>query len=214
MEAMIRDWVNWCWLSGDHIVEQHVHNLDTVAWFTGMYPAKALGVGGRARRVTGDQFDFFAIEFTYGNGTRLQSMCRQIDGCTNDVSEYVVGSEGYTNCKNTIYDPDGKVVWMYQEEGQEAGKSKVDPYKQEHVDFVTAVRTNKPINEAENVAKSTLMAIMGRTSAYTGKEVTWDEMMESPDRLGPTEYAMGPVPIKPVVPVPGTADTAGKHRRG
>ena len=110
MEAMIRDWVNWAWLSGDHIVEQHVHNLDTVLWFTGMNPAKAVGVGGRARRVTGDQFDFFAVQFTYGNGTRLESMCRQIDGCANDVSEYVVGTEGYTNCKNTIFDPTGKVI--------------------------------------------------------------------------------------------------------
>ncbi len=213
MEAMIRDWVNWSWLSGDHIVEQHVHNLDTIAWFTGMYPAKAVGAGGRARRVTGDQFDFFAVQFTYENGTRLESMCRQIDGCTEDVSEYVVGSEGYTNCKNTIYDRDGKVVWVYQEEGQEAGKTKVDPYKQEHVNLVTAIRTNKPVNEAEHVAKSTLTAIMGRTAAYTGKEVTWDQIMESQEHLGPTEYAMGPVPIKPVWPVPGTADTAGKHMR-
>lgn len=214
MEAMIRDWVNWAWLSGDHIVEQHVHNLDTVAWFTGMHPAKAVGVGGRARRVTGDQFDFFSVQFLYENGTRLESMCRQIDGCTNDVSEYVVGSEGYTNCKNTIYDRDGKVVWMYQEEGLEPGASKVDPYKQEHVDFVTSIRTSKPLNEAENVAKSTLTAILGRTAAYTGKEVTWDQIMESQDHLGPTEYAMGPLPnIKPVWPVQGTADMGKKHAR-
>lgn len=213
MESMIRDWVNWCWLSGDHIVEQHVHNLDTVAWFTGMYPVKAIGVGGRARRVTGDQFDFFAVQFAYENGTRLESMCRQIDGCAEDVSEYVVGSEGYTNCQNTIYDRDGKVVWIYQEEGQEPGKTKTDPYKQEHVDLVTAIRSNKPVNEAENVAKSTLTAIMGRTAAYTGKEVTWDQIMESQEHLGPTEYAMGPVPIKPVPPVQGTADTTGKNIR-
>ena len=80
---------------------------------------------------------------------------------------------------------------------------------QEHVDLVTAIRTNQPVNGAENVAHATLAAIMGRTAAYTGKEVTWDEMMDSPERLGPTEYAMGPVPIKAEVPVPGnTAQSA------
>jgi predicted dehydrogenase len=213
MEAMIRDWVNWAWLSGDHIVEQHVHNLDTVLWFTGMNPAKAVGVGGRARRVTGDQFDFFAVQFTYENGTRLESMCRQIDGCANDVSEYVVGTEGYTNCKNTIFDPTGKVVWTYQEAGADPGKSKFAAFDQEHVDFVTAIRRNQPINEAEHVAHATLTAIMGRTAAYTGQEVTWDAMMDSKEHLGPTEYAMGPVPIKAVVPVPGNGENAAKHIR-
>jgi predicted dehydrogenase len=165
MEAMIRDWMNWAWPSGDHIVEQHVHNLDTILWFTGMNPAKAVGVGGRARRVTGDQFDFFAVQFTYVNGTRLESMCRQIDGCANDVSEYVVGTEGYTNCKNTIFDPIGKEVWKYQEAGADPGKSKFAALDQEHVDFVTAIRRNEPINETEYVAHATLTAVMGRTAA-------------------------------------------------
>jgi predicted dehydrogenase len=215
MEAMIRDWVNWAWLSGDHIVEQHVHNLDAVLWFTQMNPVKAIGVGGRARRVTGDQFDFFSIQYTYDNNTRLASMCRQVDGCINDVSEYVVGTEGYTNCKNTIYDPTGKIVWQYQEAGADPGKTKFDPYEQEHVDFVTAIRKNQPINEAEHVAHATLTAVMGRTAAYTGQEVTWEALMSSNERLGPTEYAMGPVPgIKPVVPVPGSGEETAKHMRG
>jgi predicted dehydrogenase len=213
MEAMIRDWANWAWLSGDHYVEQHVHNLDTILWFTGMNPAKAVGVGGRARRVTGDQFDFFAVQFTYENGTRLESMARQIDGCANDVSEYVVGTEGYTNCKNTIFDPTGKVVWKYQEAGADPGKSKFNAYDQEHVDFVTAIRRNQTINEAEHVAHATLTAVMGRTAAYTGQEVTWDAIMDSKEHLGPTEYAMGPVPIKAVVPVPGNGENMVKHMR-
>jgi len=213
MEAMIRDWVNWTWLSGDHIVEQHTHNLDTVSWFTGMQPSKAVGGGGRVRRVTGDQYDFFVVQFAYENGLHLESMCRQIDGCANDVSEYIVGAEGYTNCKDTIYDLDGKVVWKYQEAGAEPGKSKVDPYKQEHVDLVTAIRRNQPINEAENMAKSTLTAIMGRTAAYTGQEVTWDQLFTSKERLGPTEYAMGPVPIKPVIPMQGTSENVKKNAR-
>jgi len=213
MEAMIRDWVNWRWLSGDHICEQHVHNLDTVLWFTGMNPTKVTGCGGRAQRVTGDQYDHFVLQFSYPNGGILESMCRQIDGCTNDVSEYVVGTEGYTNCKNTIFDLKNQVVWKYQEEGQEPGKTKFNPYDQEHVDLVTAIRTNQPINEAEHVAHATLTAVMGRTAAYTGKEVTWEEIMDSQERLGPTEYAMGPVPIKVEIPVPGNAENVAKHAR-
>jgi len=213
MEAMIRDWVNWRWLSGDHICEQHVHNLDTILWFTGMNPTKVVGCGGRAQRVTGDQYDHFNLQFTYPNGGILESMCRQIDGCANEVSEYVVGTEGYTNCKNTIFDLTNKVVWKYQEEGQEPGKTKFNPYDQEHVDFVTAIRTNQPINEAEHVAHATLAAVMGRTAAYTGKEVTWEEIMDSQERLGPTEYAMGPVAIKAEIPVPGNAENIAKHAR-
>ena len=81
MEAMIRDWVNWRWLSGDHICEQHVHNLDAVLWFTGMNPTSVIGSGGRVQKVTGDQYDFFNLQFTYPNGGILESMCRQIDGC-------------------------------------------------------------------------------------------------------------------------------------
>ncbi len=213
MEAMIRDWVNWRWLSGDHICEQHVHNLDAVLWFTGMNPVSVIGCGGRVQKVTGDQYDYFSLQYTYPNGGILESMCRQIDGCEQDVSEYVVGTEGYTNCRNTIYDLNNKVVWKYQEEGQDPGKTKVNPYDQEHVDFVTAIRRSMPINEAEHVAHATLTAIMGRTAAYTGREVKWDEIMDSNERLGPTDYAMGPVPIKAEVPVPGNAANIAKNAR-
>ncbi|MGA8182374.1 MAG: Gfo/Idh/MocA family oxidoreductase [Terriglobia bacterium] len=213
MEAMIRDWLNWCWLSGDHIVEQCVHNIDTVLWFTGMHPTYAVGDGGRARRVTGDQYDHFNIQYAYPNGGVNDTMCRQIDGCANEVSDLVLGTEGSTNCKDTIYDLDGKVVWKYQEEGQAPGKTKFNPYVQEHIDFVNAIRTNQPVNETEHVAYSTLTAILGRESAYTGKKIMWDEMMDSKERLGPTEYAMGPVDIKAVVPVPGTAANIAKHVR-
>jgi predicted dehydrogenase len=209
MEAMLRDWVNWNWLSGDHIVEQHVHNIDVICWFLNRWPTKAMGMGARMRRVTGDQFDFFAVDYTFDESLHMASYCRQIDGCANDVSEFVVGTEGSSNCKDKIWDKDGKLVWQYLEEGEEPGKSKYNPYEQEHVDFVTAIRTNQPINEATDVANSTLTAIMGRISAYTGKEVTWDEMMKSDLRLGPTEYALGPSPlIKAQIPRPGTAPEA------
>jgi myo-inositol 2-dehydrogenase / D-chiro-inositol 1-dehydrogenase len=221
MEAMLRDWVNWRWLSGDHIVEQHVHNLDVIAWFTGLYPVKAVGMGSRQRRVTGDQYDNFAVDYVFTDGMHALSTCRQIDGCANNVSEFVVGSEGLTNCRNTIYDLDGKAVWKYGVIDPEAlkkitldqatadEKGKVNPYEQEHVDLVTAIRNGKPINESENVAKSTLMAIMGRTAAYTGTEIAWEQIMTSQERLGPTEYKMGPLPIKAEIPVPGVAPKAG-----
>lgn len=213
MEFMIRDWVNWCWLSGDHIVEQHVHNLDVIHWFTGKYPVKATGFGSRQRRVTGDQYDNFSIDFVFENGMHMHSMCRQINGCVNDVSERIQGTKGWTNCRNAIYDAAGTEIWKYEypvaEDGQPGKDVKVSPYLQEHIDLVTAIRTGKPFNEAENTATSTLVAIMGRISAYTGKEVTMDEMMNTDLKLGPTLFAFGPVDVSKTVPVPGEAYVPG-----
>jgi predicted dehydrogenase len=210
MEYMIRDWVNWCWLSGDHIVEQHVHNIDVINWFMESHPVNAVGFGSRHRRVTGDQFDNFSIDFTYENGIHVHSMCRQISGCWNSVSEYVRGSKGHTNAKDTIFNPDGSIKWRYDypldEEGKKTNQVKVSPYVQEHIDLVTAIRTNsRPYVEAEQTAVSTMAAIMGRISAYTGKVVTWEEVMNSDLKLGPTEYKMGPVSIEKSIPVPGEA---------
>jgi len=208
MEYMIRDWVNWCWLSGDHIVEQHVHNIDVINWFSGAQPEKAVGFGGRHRRKTGDQYDFFSVDFEYDNGMHVHSMCRQIDGCADNVSERIQGTKGWSNCKNTIYNPDGSVQWKYDyglnAEGKPRNSVAVSPYVQEHIDLVAAIRAGKPINEAERTAISTLAAVMGRISAYTGKKMTWDEMMSSSLRIGPETYALGPVAIEPVAPVPGT----------
>lgn len=212
MEWMIRDWVNWCWLSGDHIVEQHVHNIDVINWFTNSHPVKAVGMGGRARRVTGDQYDFFSIDYQLDNGVHVLSQCRQVDGCANNVSEFVVGTRGASNCRDTIYGPKGDVVWNWKPEEPPTEGATYDtgpdsPYVQEHIDLVTAIRNGTPLNEAKNTAVSTLVAIMGRISAYTGQETAWDEMMVSDMRLGPTEYELGPVEMKPVVPVPGTQET-------
>ena len=207
MEWMIRDWVNWTWLSGDHIVEQHVHNLDVMNWFTGSHPVKAVGMGSRIRRVTGNQYDNFSIDFSFENGMHFHSMCRQINGCVNNVSERIQGSKGSTNCQNSIIDLAGAQIWKYEypadAQGQPSNNVKVDPYVQEHIDLVTAIRTNQPINEAENTAISTMVAIMGRVSAYTGKETTWEEMMNSDLKLGPATYAMGPVDIDKSVPLAG-----------
>ena len=212
MEYMIRDWVNWTWLSGDHIVEQHVHNIDVVNWFTEKHPTKAVGFGSRHRRVTGDQYDNFSIDFGYENGMHVHSMCRQIDGCTSNVSESISGSKGFSNCKNKIFDSAGNTIWEYkypQVEGEEKNESvKVSPYVQEHIDLVKAIRENKPYVEAENTAISTMCAIMGRMSAYSGKEVTWEEVMNSDLRLGPDSYSLGKVNIDKSIAVPGESKKA------
>ena len=207
MEYMIRDWVNWTWLSGDHIVEQHVHNLDVIHWFTGKCPVKATGFGSRQRRVTGDQYDNFSVDYTYDNGMHLHSMCRQISGCVDNISEFIMGSEGYTDCCNYIKDRNGTEIYRHALRKNEKGEDikDRDPYDQEHVNLVTCIRQNIPFNEIENVAKSTLVAIMGRVSAYTGKETTYDEILNSDLKLGPKIFVMGPVDIsnKGIIPVPG-----------
>jgi len=207
MEYMIRDWVNWTWLSGDHIVEQHVHNIDVMNWFAGTHPVKATGFGSRLRRVTGDQYDNFSVDYVFENGIHVHSMCRQIDGCFNSVSERLQGTKGSTNCQNIISDLAGNELWKYayplDKDGKPTNSVSVDPFVQEHIDFVTAIRVGKPINELEATAISTMVAIMGRISAYTGKETTYEEMMNSDLKLGPSTFVMGPVDIPKNVPIAG-----------
>ena len=207
MEYMLRNWNNFCWLCGDHILDTHVHNIDIVNWFLGKQPESAIGFGGRVRRLTGDQYDFFSIDFEFGNGVFSHSMSRQIDGCANTLGELVMGTKGYTNCKNTIYNPDGSIKWQYDypknRDGKSTGIVEVSPYVQEHIDLVTAIRTNNPVVEAERTAISTLTAIMARTAAYTGQKVTWEDMLNSTERLGPEKYEMGPVDMEFPVPLPG-----------
>jgi myo-inositol 2-dehydrogenase/D-chiro-inositol 1-dehydrogenase len=210
MEYMLRNWNNFIWLSGDHILDTHVHNIDVINWFTGKHPKSAIGYGGRHRRVTGDQFDFFSIDFDYGNSLSSHSMCRQIDSCADGVGEVVIGTKGYSICTsnaNKIYNFNDSVMWEYEYEKSENDPLKQEAnsaYIQEHIHLVTAIRTNEYVNEAEKTAFSTLTAIMGREAAYTGKRITWDEIMNSDQRLGPSEYKMGPVNMKFEVPVAGT----------
>jgi len=213
MEYMIRDWVNWCWLSGDHIVEQHVHNIDLMNWFTGMHPVKATGFGSRLRRVTGDQYDNFSVDFTFENGMHFHSMCRQINGCSPNVSDRIQGTKGSTDCTSSILDLKGTPLWKYDypldKDGNSTSSVSVEPHFQEQITFVTAIRTGKIINEIENTAVATMVAIMGRVSAYTGKEVTYEEMMNSDMRLGPDVLEFGPVNIPKTVPVAGIAYAPG-----
>ncbi|MFC2098732.1 hypothetical protein ACFLSP_03195, partial [Bacteroidota bacterium] len=208
MEYYLRNWNNFCWLSGDHILDTHVHNIDIINWFVGRNPVSATGFGGRHRRLTGDQFDFFNVDFDFGDGFHSQSSSRQIDGCENGIGEMLMGSEGYTNCQNTIYNPDGTVKWKYEYPKNSDGVStevvKISPYVQEHIHLVTAIRNNTPVQEADQTAISTLTAIMGRISAYTGKKTTWEQMMNSTLKLGPEEYRLENMNIEFPVPIPGT----------
>ena len=197
MEYMIRDWVNWNWLSGDHIVEQHIHHLDSIAWVIGKPPLRAVGMGARMRRATGDQYDFFSTDYTFDRNVHLHSTIRQISGCANLRDETIVGTKGAASLEGIITDLSGKEVWRY--DGPE-----VDPIVQEHADLINAIRSDKPVNWSERTAISTLIAIMGRDSAYTGKAITWEEAMNSTERLGPSTYALGPMTaLKPAAPVPG-----------
>jgi predicted dehydrogenase len=208
MEYMLRNWANFCWLSGDHIVEQFIHEVDVMNWFLGKIPVKAMGWGGRQRRITGDQYDFFSVEYVYDNGMQAHCAARQISGCSNLKREVITGTKGYADCNGTIFDLKGNPVWKYPypKEGDTDLTWKVkDPYVQEHVNLVASIRSGKPISDAEAQVNSTLITIMGRISAYTGKDVTWDEMLNSDLRLGPATYVMGAVPnIPETIPVIGT----------
>lgn len=202
MEWMIRDWVNWEWLSGDHIVEQHVHNIDVFMWMTGLVPIKATGFGARHRRVTGDQYDMFSVDFEFGNGIHLHSMCRQIDGTSTNVSETIHGTKGYwTSEDHTIRDLQGNILWKYEADPQFAQN---DPYVLEHVDWVNNIRKGVAHEEATGTAQSTLAGVMGRESAYTGDTVTWEEMSASELDLMPANLAIGPMDMsKYIVHKPG-----------
>ncbi|MGI6135734.1 MAG: Gfo/Idh/MocA family protein, partial [Petrimonas mucosa] len=205
MEYCIRNWFNIKWLSGDHILDQGIHNIDVVTWFMGEKPLRAVGFGGRARRLTGDIFDFFSVDYYYNNNKRMLHTARQIDGCDGNVSEQILGAKGMAQLNDggsiKIVDWSGNLLWKYDYEK----KPVKNPYNQEHIHLVESIRLNKKINQAEDLAYSTLVAILGREAAYTGKEISWDEIISSTLRYGPETYEMGPLPDyhEGVVPVPG-----------
>lgn len=198
-EWQLRNWLYFTWLSGDHIVEQHVHNIDAINWAMNAHPVRANGMGGRQVRTGPDYghiFDHFAIDYEYADGTPMASQCRQIQGCANNVSESMVGTKGraFTDSSGK-YSITGAKAWKFD------GKDN-RPYVQEHTDLIAAIRAGTPYNELKTVAESTLTAIMGRMSAYTGKIVTWDQALNSKESLVPANLTLGPLPTPPV-PVPG-----------
>lgn len=199
MEWQCRNWLYFCWLSGDHICEQHIHNLDVVNWAMGAPPIKAVGMGGRQVRTDakyGNIFDHFAIEYEYAGGRRATSMCRQIDGCQSRVDERITGTRGQSISWPAFAEIKGDKPWKFTSE-------RPNPYMVEHADLIASIKGDGAhLNEAERVAQSTLTAIMGRMSAYTGKEVTWDMAMGSSLDLAPESYAFGALQTDPV-PTPG-----------
>ena len=212
-DYLVRNWVSFTGMSGDHICEQHVHNLDVANWFIGHPPDNALGFGGRARRQTGDQFDFHSIDYDYGDGCHIHSMCRQVNGTDGGVRggvrEFFAGTEGTTWGGDRLKPTKKKDIRIpdFPEHG--------GAYMQEHIDLLNSILKGEPLNEARNVAEATLTAIMGRIATYTGKLVRWSDLTEKKDSpwynltLKPTaeDFEKGPVTAPPddVVAIPGRA---------
>jgi predicted dehydrogenase len=199
MEWQIRNWLFTVWCGGDHIVEQHVHNIDVMNWAIGAHPVKCTGMGGRAARTDpmfGNVYDHFAVDYEYPNGVHVQSMCRQIAGASEDVSERVVGTKGYSYT-------DAADAYIKGANNFKVDTTSPDPYVQEHADLITSIRSGEPLNEGKQVAESTLTAIMGRISAYTGRSVSWD-WVKNASKLDLSPPLMEWAPLPPLeVAVPG-----------
>jgi len=199
MEWQARNWLYFAWLSGDHIVEQHMHNLDVLDWAFGSPPVQCMGMGGREVRrgpEYGDIFDHFAVEYEYPNGVRALSMCRQIEGTHYRVAERLVGTRGVAFLDHG----GGSIVG---EKPFKPGPSP-NPYVGEHADLGASIRSGDPLDEGRQVAESTLTAIMGRMSAYTGRALKRDWVLKASRLdLTPPAYSLeGELPVGPV-PVPG-----------
>jgi predicted dehydrogenase len=199
MEYQLRNWYAFQWLCGDHIVEQHVHNLDVINWAFGGPPVKAFGMGGRQNRTWGDIWDHFTVEFEYANGARVQSMCRQVNGTSTRVSERIVGTKGVANGdRGSIFN--GKTeLWKFSGPRQ-------DPYVSEHANLIASIRNRTPINEGKTLAEATLTGILGRLSAYTGKEVNFKWVLEASKLdLSPSAHDFNGIPPTIELPiVPGS----------
>jgi len=196
MEWQCRNWLYFSWTSGDHIVEQHVHNIDVMNWALGATPVKVMAMGGRQVRTApeyGNIFDHFAVEFEYPSGVRVASQCRQIKGCADRVEEKIVGTKATAFGYGEISGPN---AWKFEAE-------EANPYVIEHADLIASIRAGKPLNEGKRIAESTLCAIMGRMSAYTGRALSWDWAMNSSKLdLFPAKLEFGPHAVDPVA-VPG-----------
>jgi predicted dehydrogenase len=199
VEWQIANWYAWCWTCGDHIVEQHVHNLDIMCWAFGGPPEKCVGVGGRqTREEPGNIYDHFAIEYEYPGGVRCASYCSHWPKGAGRVNERLVGEKGTSNANGDI---SGENSWKYQGE---------DPnhYVVEHVDFINSILGKGPhYNECQQVTESTFTAVMGRMAAYTGREISWKWATgASKLKLGPENMeAFGPFTPPPVA-IPGKTE--------
>ncbi|NGO39739.1 Gfo/Idh/MocA family oxidoreductase [Limisphaera ngatamarikiensis] len=180
LERQIRNWYHYIWLSGDHIVEQHMHNIDVCNWIMRDHPVRAWGMGARQQLgdKSGEIWDNFAVEFEYANGVRMHSYCGQIKRSWSSVSEAVVGTRGTANPAGSIRVHGERPIRIRPENAR-------NPYVQEHVDLIQAIVNGTELNETKNVTDSTLTAIMGREAAYSGGMVQWEDLLKSEFKYGP-----------------------------
>jgi predicted dehydrogenase len=199
MEWQLRRWLFLTWLSGDFIVEMHIHNLDRINWAMGSHPVQCIGMGGRQARTGpeyGNCYDHFAVEYEYPGGVRIEYMGSQIDKVTYRQDNRIVGTKGkaFTDSGNLIIE--GPKPFKYD------GPSWSPTIKQ-HADQIAAIRGNQHLNEGKRVAESTMTCIMGRMSAYTGRALKWDWAMKASKLdLSPAKYEFGDLETRPVA-VPG-----------
>ena len=181
LEVQIRNWYHYVWLCGDHICEQHVHNLDVCNWIMNDHPVRCWGMGARQQlgNSSGEIWDSFAVEYEYANGVRIYSYCGQIKREWSNVSEGVEGTKGSANPSGLIQ-PKGGENWRFRGKG-------IDAYVQEHIDLINAIVNNTELNEAKQVTDSTLTAIMGREAAYSGAGTEWEAILNSKFGYGPDQ---------------------------
>lgn len=201
MEYQMRNWYYFNWLCGDHILEQHVHNIDVANWFIGEYPIKAQGMGGREVRKDkeyGQIFDHHFVEFEYPSGAIISSQCRHQTGCLTRVAESFQGTLGTsetTGANRAILKTySGETIYQHNDDLDK------NPYQVEHDELFAAIRSGEVINNVEYGAKSTMTAILGRMATYSGKQITWDEAMATNLKLVPDEDTLSFDSIPPVVP--------------
>ena len=198
MEFQMRNWLYFAWLSGDHIAEQHIHSLDKIAWAKGAYPVKCVSSGGRIKRTSedyGNVYDHFNTTYEWEDGVKGFSSCRQMHGTTHDVSDHVWGTKGVAHLQSHKIES-GHDKWRYRGEGPD------DMYQNEHDALFKAIRANEPIHNGDYMCESTLMALMGRLSAYTGQEVTREQALNSQENLAPATLDWGDIATREVS-IPG-----------
>ena len=193
MEYQMRNWYNFNWLCGDHITEQHIHNLDVINWFKGSYPVKAQGMGGREVRKGkdhGEIFDHHFVEFTYADGSILNSQCRHIPKTSAKVDELLIGTKGKIYCgAANIRDHQGNVMYQFNKKTENNG------YQNEHVELFAAIANGEyKFADAENGAKSTMTSILGRMATYSGQVVEWDKALNCGLNLQPSAYTWDTLP--------------------
>ena len=197
MEYQMRNWYYFVWLCGDHICEQHIHNIDVINWFKNGYPVKAQGMGGRQVRIGkdyGEIFDHHYVEFTYSDGSILNSQCRHIPGTMSKVDELLIGTKGKIHAGDAnITDNKGNLLYQFDKNTEN------DPYQSEHDELFAAIAKGEyKFADAENGAKSTMTAILGRMATYSGQVIEWDKAINSGLDLHPKTYTWEAQP--PVLP--------------